>query len=368
MPAQPPAKGDRIGEYVLDEKIGTGGFGEVWRAHHAHLVEKIVAVKIPNHRDTIDLLRREGTIQHSLDSPSIVETLGLDLDHDPPYLVMEFVDGEDLRKKIDREAPIAVADAIRLSRAILEPLRFAHRRGVVHRDLKPGNVMLTGEGEVKLTDFGLGKVVDASRSALIRSQTMESTEVASVVGTLAYMSPEQKNGQGPIDERTDLYGFGVLFFEMLTGELPVGSEVPGDLVKSLDPRVDDIYRKACARLESRYLSASAILKDLRALRKPAPVPKGDEAAPETQGRAWPLRKGWVIAAGGIALVLLLGHRSRLIGPAAALLGGITVATGVVFSLGLFGRRGEDIEKQIGNMVLFALVVAIIFVALVLLAP
>lgn len=366
MPTQAPAKGDRIGEYVLEEQIGAGGFGEVWRARHAHLREKVVAVKIPSRPDTIDLLRREGTIQHSLVSPAIVQPLGLDLDHQPPFLVMEYVDGGDLRKRIEQEAPMPLPEAVRIAREILEPLRLAHRKGVVHRDLKPGNVLLPRNGGVKLTDFGLGKVVDASRSALIRSQAMESQEVASVVGTLAYMSPEQKSGQGPVDERTDLFAFGVLFFEMLTGELPVGSEVPGDLVKGLDPRVDGIYRKACARLESRYVSVGEVLKDLRALRRPARTPRDGKTSMAQVARAWPLRGGWLVVAAAIALVLLLGWRTS-VGPIAALAGGIALATVVVFSFGLFGRKGEDIERQIGNMVVFALVVAIIFVVLVLLA-
>ncbi|MCZ6603331.1 MAG: serine/threonine-protein kinase, partial [Planctomycetota bacterium] len=360
MAARPPEKGDRIGEYVLEDRIGTGGFGEVWRARHAHLVEKIVAIKIPKHPDTIDFLRREGTIQHSLESESIVQTLGMDLDHEPPYLIMEYVEGEDLRKRIEREAPMPLSDVIPLCREILAPLRFAHKKGVMHRDLKPGNVLLTADRGVKLTDFGLGKVIDASRSAVIRSQTMQSQEVATIVGTLAYMSPEQKSGVGPIDERTDLFAFGVLFFEMLTGELPVGSEVPGDLVKGLDPRADAIYRKACARLESRYASVGEIIKDLRALGRPVRDSQLLKRVSEVQERSWPLKGRWIAMASVIALVLLLGHRSQLVGRAGALVGGIVFATFVVFSLGISGRKGEDIERQIGNMVIFALVVAIIF--------
>ena len=366
MASQPPDKGDRIGEYILDERLGEGGFGEVWRAEHAFLPDKTVAIKIPTEMSTIELLRKEGVIQHKLDHPGIVQPLGLDLDHEPPYLLMEFVDGEDLRKRIVREAPMTVGDALRLCREILGPLREAHRQGVVHADLKPENVLLPKTGGVKLADFGLGRIVDVNRSALLRSQTMRSEEVQEVAGTIAYMSPEQRKGEGALDARTDIFAFGVLFFEMLAGELPVGSEVPSDVIPSLDPRLDAIYRKACARWDSRYTSVTALLGDIDAAGKPAARPERTE--PETPKKPFRLRGGRLVSAAILAIIFLVFWRANFVGKFASLFLGVGGAAVVFFSLGFFGRRPREIESLVGDMIIFAFLVAAWFILLVFVMP
>lgn len=262
MPGHTISPGDRVGEYSLEAPIGAGGFGEVWLARHNVFQDKVVAAKIPKGKDAIGILRQEGILQHRLESSNIVQVLGIDLDHEPPYLLMEYVEGEDLGRLIEREAPLPAGRAIALGCQILEALQGAHQAGVIHEDLKPGNVLLPTEGQIKLTDFGLGRVMDASRSALL-AHSLDDDSGSHVTGTLAYMAPEQKSGKGPIDERTDLYAFGVLLFQMLTGEQPVGSEVPGDLVEGLHPGFDKIYRRCCARRDSRYETTTEVIEDLQ---------------------------------------------------------------------------------------------------------
>ncbi|MCZ6689675.1 MAG: serine/threonine-protein kinase [Planctomycetota bacterium] len=289
----PPTTGDRIGPYVLEEKIGHGGFGQVWRARHVDLKEKVVAAKIPTDQCFIDRLRREGVLQYNLKSPSIVQVIDLDVDHDPPYLLMEYVEGEDLRNYITREAPIPPERALELGIGIVAALRFAHEASVVHRDLKPENVLLPKKGGVKVADFGLGKVADDSRAHLLLSQTMQTEEIASAAGTLAYMSPEQRSGEKDIDARADIFAFGVLFFEMLTGKLPVGVAVPSDLTIGLDAELDVIYRACCAHLGRRYASAtdlhSALDSARRALRfRAAAVADAEQRRMETPPRTAPM--------------------------------------------------------------------------------
>jgi serine/threonine-protein kinase len=286
--------GDRIGEYVLEAPIGSGGFGEVWKARHAILKDKVVAAKFPTGDEAIGTLRKEGVLQHKLDFQGVVRTLGIDLDHDPPYLLMEFVDGEDLGKLIQREAPLPKGRVIAISCQILETLGLAHEAGVVHQDLKPQNVLLPEEGDLKLADFGLGKVADAHRSFLL-SHSLDEKASSGIAGTIAYMAPEQASGEGPVDARTDIYGFGVLLFEMLTGELPAGATLPGDLVEGVDDRFNEVYRQCCARREDRYESVREIIDDLQRLTRPPPVRRkarrrvvvrAPEPAPHRRGNAF----------------------------------------------------------------------------------
>ncbi len=262
MANEGPKSGDRVGAYVLEERLGEGGFGEVWRARHSVLTDKVVAAKIPTQTEYIDVLRKEGIIQHQLDHPAIIDLIDLDLDHEPPYMLLEYVDGEDLRKRIDREGALPPAEVCRIGIGLLEPLLAAHEAGTIHRDLKPANVLLSKSGDVKLSDFGLGKAVDDRRSMLVLSQTMQGKESAEIAGTLAYMAPEQRTPGGEIDTQTDIFAFGVILHEMLTGKLPAGASLPSEVAFGLGVRFDDIYKKCCAPREQRYGTGGAVLADL----------------------------------------------------------------------------------------------------------
>ncbi len=278
------AQGRRLGEWILEAPLGRGGFAEVWRARHNSLSDKRAAVKIPFDRDYAARLKSEGVMQHVIEDARIVRTIGLDPDHDPPYLVVELVEGESLRDRI-KKGRLDPQEALRIAREILLALHAAHGAGIVHRDLKPENVLLGTDGSVKVADFGLGALTDASARALLASGSLRTSEGEDIVGTIRYMAPEQREpGQTratggstavPIDARADLYAWGIVLYELLTGEIPCGAEMPSQVVPGLDPRLDQIFRRCYARRDSRYSSAKDVLADLDALRAPAstaPIP------------------------------------------------------------------------------------------------
>ena len=289
--------GRRLGEWVLDAPLGKGGFAEVWRAHHNALPDKKAAVKVPFDKDYASRLKSEGAIQHVVEDARIVRTLGLDPDHDPPYLVVELVEGESLRDRIKR-GRLEPREAIRIAREVLLALKAAHEKGIVHRDLKPENVLVGADGSVKVADFGLGAVTDASARALLASGSLRTSEGNDIVGTVRYMAPEQREPSTiAIDARADLYAWGILLFELLTGEVPCGAEMPSQVVPGLDPRLDAIFRRCYARRDARYGSAALILEDLERLLDHPPV-----AAPPKNRPA--VRAGVIVRAVALAADLL----------------------------------------------------------------
>jgi len=252
------AAGTRIGEYILEEPIGRGAFAEVWRARHHFWKDAFAAVKIARQGEYVKYLKREGVILHKLDHPNIVRVLGVDPDHDPPYLITEYVAGGSLRDLLQREGRISPLRTLEIIAETLEALAFAHKQGVIHRDLKPENILLD-DGHVKLTDFGLGLVADD----MALSSVFRSSEGATA-GTVIYFSPEQRRGE-KLDERSDLYTVGIILFECLTGTVPAGSEMPSEVVPHLLPGFDRIYKKLYARKENRFKSAEKALRAVYSL-------------------------------------------------------------------------------------------------------
>ncbi len=260
-------EGDRISNYLLEARIGCGSFGEVWRARH-HVFDQIVAIKIPTDSQFVRNLQREGVAVHGLRHPNIVRAIDLDPYAEPPYLVMEYVDGPSLRAVIDElrgEFPIEAAVAI--IRGVLHALGAAHESGLIHRDVKPANILLNHpkeaiatitEQDVKVTDFGLGAVGGATTHSMMQSGSLLTDQGRSIAGTWAYMSPEQKEG-GEIDARSDLYSCGIVLFEMLTGERPQGTELPSSLRPGVPPYLDEVFRRCYTRRSRRFGSAGELL-------------------------------------------------------------------------------------------------------------
>ncbi|MEO6434970.1 MAG: serine/threonine-protein kinase [Tepidisphaeraceae bacterium] len=267
-----PSQGQRVGEYILDEPIGAGAFGEVWRARHHVWVDQLVAVKIPTATDYLRELQREGVAIHGLVHPNIVRAIGFDPYADPPYLTMEYVPGSSLRPLIKNRS-IGLTDAVSILRQVLGGLKHAHSKGLVHRDIKPENILVHerarsdgfhAEGVIKVTDFGLGKAATTvGAQSIVYSASMNSKQAQDIAGSLDYMAPEQRSG-GEIDGRADLYACGVVLYEMLTGERPAGTDVPSELNKSVPRHLDDVFRRSYARLEKRYASADEMLAALGA--------------------------------------------------------------------------------------------------------
>ncbi|MDF2507546.1 MAG: serine/threonine protein kinase [Microbacterium sp.] len=215
------------GRYRVDELIGHGGMAKVYRGQDLTLGRE-VAIKILDPdlaRDTAfrTRFRLEAQAASRMSHPSIVRVFdagdpsaGDASSDEPPYIVMELVKGT-LLKEIISSGPVPVADAVRYVDGILEALDYSHRAGVVHRDIKPGNVMVTDKGQVKVMDFGIARAVSDSSSTV--------AETTQIIGTAAYFSPEQAKGE-PVDARADLYSTGVVLYELLTGRQPFRGESP----------------------------------------------------------------------------------------------------------------------------------------------
>lgn len=251
-------KGDRVSEYILEEPLGKGGFGEVWLASHHLWSDRKVAVKIPTSLEAIGELRNEGRLQGSLEHPGIAKTLGMDPAADPPYFITEFVPGRNLRQVLEQSGPLGHQNALSILEQILAVLEYAHSQGVVHQDIKPENIILTPDGDIKVTDFGLGTNVKGE--SIMLSASLRSTERAG--GTLPYIAPEVRDGHGEVDGRVDLYSLGIVFFELLTGKRPVGAEVPSDLVATIPENCDKIFSGLYARRSKRFTSVADVRQAL----------------------------------------------------------------------------------------------------------
>lgn len=215
------------GRYRVDELIGHGGMAKVYRGYDLTLGRE-VAIKILDPdlaRDTAfrTRFRLEAQAASRMSHPSIVRVFdagdpstGDPSSDEPPYIVMELISGT-LLKQIIAQGPVPVEDAVRYVDGILEALEYSHRAGVVHRDIKPGNVMVTEKGQVKVMDFGIARAVSDSSSTV--------AETTQIIGTAAYFSPEQAKGE-PVDARADLYSTGVVLYELLTGRQPFRGESP----------------------------------------------------------------------------------------------------------------------------------------------
>jgi beta-lactam-binding protein with PASTA domain/tRNA A-37 threonylcarbamoyl transferase component Bud32 len=268
------------GRYELAELLGRGGMAEVRKGTDTRL-GRVVAVK----RLRTDLasdatfqarFRREAQSAASLNHPAIVAVY--DTGEEPaadgsgisqPYIVMEFVAGRTLRDILREGRKILPERALEITSGVLSALDYSHRAGIIHRDIKPGNVMLTPSGDVKVMDFGIARAISDASSTM--------TQTAAVVGTAQYLSPEQARGE-TVDSRSDVYSAGCLLYELLTGRPPfVGDSPvavayqhvrepalpPSDHDTSLPPEVDAIVLKALAkRLEDRYQSAAAMRSDI----------------------------------------------------------------------------------------------------------
>jgi serine/threonine protein kinase len=270
----------RVGEYVLDRKIGGGAFGEVWLAHHHVWSDQLVAVKIPTDPQYLRNLQREGSAIHGLVHPNIVRAIGFDPYAPTPYLTMEYIPGSSLRPLIQKRT-MSIADSVAVLRQMLTGLSYAHAHGIIHRDVKPENILiheksatdgLATEGLVKVTDFGLGKAATgASVGSIAFSASINDPAGREIAGSLDYMAPEQRAGSA-VDARADLYACGVVLYEMLTGEKPAGTDLPSDLNKQVPKNLDEVFRRSYARLDKRFASADEFIRAL-------PVPPGKAPPP-----------------------------------------------------------------------------------------
>jgi len=269
------------GKYRLFHPLAKGGMGSVWLAKHLSL-DVPVAIKFmdPRYADLNDLrarFEREAKAAAQLRIPNVVQIYDYGMEEDTPYIAMEFLRGEDFNARLAREGRLPVHDTVAILTQVCKALRRAHDEGIVHRDLKPANVFLMVQDDellVKVLDFGIAKV--------LRSETGEdATKTGEVMGSPAYMSPEQVRGAKDIDHRTDLWSLGVITYRALTGLLPFPGTNTGDmfvrictdqpvaptkLAPDLDPRVDAFMTKALSKDPSlRFASAKEMSDALAGL-------------------------------------------------------------------------------------------------------
>lgn len=241
----PLTAGEPLLHYRLVEPIGEGGMGVVWRAVDTSL-DREVAIKVlpeavAGDAERLARFEREARLLAALNHPHVAAVYGLHEARGVRFLAMELVAGEDLAKRLEK-GPLPRTEALRIAREVAEGLEAAHERGIVHRDLKPGNVRLDADGRAKILDFGLAKGLDAAPASgdIARSPTLTSagTVAGLILGTAAYMAPEQAAGQA-VDRRCDIWSFGVLLHEMLTGRrLFAGETVSHTLADVLRAPID----------------------------------------------------------------------------------------------------------------------------------
>jgi len=316
-----------MGPYEILAPIGAGGMGEVFLASDTRLYRNVAIKVLP--RDQVadpELKRRfmqEARAASALNHPNIVTLYDISSESGTDYLVMEYVPGESLAQLISSRR-LTVREVIALAQQIASALAAAHAAEIVHRDLKPANVMITDSGSVKVLDFGLAKVPNPKTAALARDETetilndSTSTLAGSILGTVSYMSPEQAQGKR-VDARSDIFSFGAVLYEMVTGERAFHGETVVDTLASIlrdevrpktteafqmPPGLDEVIRRCLQkRPEDRWQSMSDVQAALAAIQnQPAAEPA---AVPPV---AQPIRYAgfWIRAAARVIDMIVLG--------------------------------------------------------------
>jgi serine/threonine-protein kinase len=343
--SRPPQPGDLIADrYELEELVGTGGMSSVFRARDSQL-ERQVAIKILHEHyaddpEYLERFRREARAVAKLSHPNIVTVIDRGDDGGRQYIVFEHVEGENLKELVLRSGRLPVRRALELALAVADGLAFAHDHGLVHRDVKPQNVLLSSEGEVKVTDFGIARSLHMDHGV---------TQTGTVLGTGEYLAPEQASGR-QVSPATDVYSLGVVLWELLAGDVPfVGenfvavalrhvNEPPPSLRErrpDVTPRLEAAVDRALAKDPARrFPSMAAFAKELRACLAEAagapppaqddlaltvvtpppahrPPPAGPRRASRSRRRPWAyVLLGLVLAGVALAAVLVLGGASH----------------------------------------------------------
>jgi eukaryotic-like serine/threonine-protein kinase len=242
-PASERARGPMIGDVIADryeliELVGKGGMSSVYKAHD-QLLERNVALKVlhahyGDDAEYVERFRREARAVAQLSHPNIVTVIDRGEADGHQFIVFELIEGENLKELVNRTGPLPVRQAVELAIAIADGLAFAHEHGIVHRDVKPQNVLLNRDGEAKVTDFGIARSLDVEHGV---------TQTGTVLGTSSYLSPEQAGGQ-QVTPATDVYSLGVILYELLAGEVPfAGDNFVAVAMRQLNEPVPDILER-----------------------------------------------------------------------------------------------------------------------------
>ncbi len=298
----------------IQQLLGKGGMGAVYRARQPAL-DRLVALKILPPQTSggagfAERFTREARALARLNHPNIVGVYDFGVAGGLHYFVMEYVEGLNLRQ-VQQAGQLSPREALKVIPQICDALQFAHDAGVVHRDIKPENVMLDKKGRVKITDFGLAKILGRDAKGLRLTGAQE------VMGTPHYMAPEQIEHPQTVDHRADIYSLGVVFYEMLTGELPLGRFQPPSRKVQVDVRLDEVVLHALEKEpDHRYQHASQVKNDVETIvSRPAPGPSGQTpGAPEARPRKRLQLRSWsvmaVLLVSVVAVIMLLNFVTR----------------------------------------------------------
>jgi len=282
------------GRYEVLERIGAGGMAIVFKAKDL-LLNRVVTIKVLREQfvtdeDFIRRFRREAQSAASLSHPNIVSIYDVGKDGDTEYIVMEYVEGRNLKEIIREYAPLSTDQSINLGLQITAAIQNAHEHHIIHRDIKPHNILVTTDGHAKVTDFGIARAVS---SATV-------THTGDIIGSVHYLSPEQAKGL-PSNEQSDIYSLGIVLYELITGKVPYDGETPITIAlkhlqeqpvlpSKINPRVDKEFEAVIMRAiakspEQRYLLAKDLLEDLKHIQAGRPITRleiaGDQEATQT---------------------------------------------------------------------------------------
>ena len=277
-----PGEGELAGvfpQFQILELIGSGGMGRVYKVMQPGLGRvaalKVMMPELAKDPSFVERFTREGRALARLQHPNIVSVFDIGETGGYCWLLMEYVDGVNLRQ-VMQSGSLSPKDALQIIPGVCAALEYAHGQGVLHRDIKPENILLDGAGRVKIADFGVAKLSEGE------GRRVTLTVSGSSLGTPAYMAPEQIERPQDVDHRADIYSLGVVFYEMLTGELPLGRFPAPSETKGVDPRFDNVvFRTLEKQRERRYQTAGEMktqVEQVRGAEGPPPMPSGPVAS------------------------------------------------------------------------------------------
>lgn len=266
-------------QYSIESLIGYGGMGAVYHAKQPSLNRsvalKILPPELVHQAGFAQRFEREARAMASLNHPNIITIYDSGKNGDFYYFVMEYVDGINLREAIDQQS-LTCQEAMAIVPQICDALQYAHEHSVVHRDIKPENILLNHQGQIKIADFGLARILSQDTHEFSLTATRQ------VLGTPKYMAPEQLEDTHAVDHRADIYSLGVVFYELLTGELPLGRFAAPSEIQNIDNRLDDIVLRTLEKHPSRrYQHAAEVKTDVHRIASPATDPASLQALPRT---------------------------------------------------------------------------------------